>query len=530
MIYVVGSGPAGISCAFALLKQGLQVTMLDAGIVLEPDRRRLIEGLQNSSPESWNKESLTFLKQNTTPSHRGIPTKFAYGSDFPYREADKFIPLQKRNADPIASLARGGLSNVWGSNVLPFLSHDIEAWPISTNDLAPHYETVLSFLNISAVRDDLADIFPLHADKYQTLYPSNQASALLEDLKKNRAKLNSRGVFFGLSRLAVQAESDHNKPGCVYCGLCMYGCPYELIYNSSFTLRELLRDKRFKYMDNVVVHKVRESNGAVQIKGESRDRGEAVAFSGTRVYLACGVLSTTQILLESLEAFNTPLKLLDSQYFLFPLIRYKGIKNVDKEKLHTLCQVYIELFDPSISRNAIMLEVYTYNDLYKTALETMLGPLSSLLKFPINEVLGRLLIVMGYLHSDVSPYISVRLAERRAAKHNTLILEGQDNNGNTTNVIKSVIKKMSDSKSLLRAFPISSFLQIAEPGRSFHCGGTFPMRERPGAFETDILGRPSGFKKVHVVDSTVFPSVPATTITLTVMANAHRIGSAFSES
>ena len=38
------------------------------------------------------------------------------------------------------------------------------------------------------------------------------------------------------------------------------------------------------------------------------------------------------------------------------------------------------------------------------------------------------------------------------------------------------------------------------------------------------LGRPAGFKRVYVVDSTVFPSIPATTITFTVMANAHRIG------
>jgi choline dehydrogenase-like flavoprotein len=29
---------------------------------------------------------------------------------------------------------------------------------------------------------------------------------------------------------------------------------------------------------------------------------------------------------------------------------------------------------------------------------------------------------------------------------------------------------------------------------------------------------------VHVIDSSVFPTIPATTITLSVMANAYRIG------
>jgi choline dehydrogenase-like flavoprotein len=43
--------------------------------------------------------------------------------------------------------------------------------------------------------------------------------------------------------------------------------------------------------------------------------------------------------------------------------------------------------------------------------------------------------------------------------------------------------------------------------------------------ETDVFGRLPGWKRVHLVDASVFPSIPATTITLTAMANAHRIAS-----
>ena len=62
------------------------------------------------------------------------------------------------------------------------------------------------------------------------------------------------------------------------------------------------------------------------------------------------------------------------------------------------------------------------------------------------------------------------------------------------------------------------------PGRSFHCGGSLPMRSKPGKFESDPLGRPHGWWRVHAVDASVLPGVPATTITFSVMANAHRIG------
>ena len=41
--------------------------------------------------------------------------------------------------------------------------------------------------------------------------------------------------------------------------------------------------------------------------------------------------------------------------------------------------------------------------------------------------------------------------------------------------------------------------------------------------ETDQMGRPLNMKNVHVVDSSVFPSLPGTTIGLLAMANADRI-------
>ena len=73
--------------------------------------------------------------------------------------------------------------------------------------------------------------------------------------------------------------------------------------------------------------------------------------------------------------------------------------------------------------------------------------------------------------------------------------------------------------------PLTPLLRVGELGSSFHCGGSFPMRENPNGLETDILGRPAGLRRVHLVDASVFPSIPATTITFSVMANAHRIAS-----
>ena len=46
-----------------------------------------------------------------------------------------------------------------------------------------------------------------------------------------------------------------------------------------------------------------------------------------------------------------------------------------------------------------------------------------------------------------------------------------------------------------------------------------PVRET----DTNIWGNPKGWSRIHVVDSSVFPSIPGTTVGLLAMANARRI-------
>jgi ferredoxin len=89
---------------------------------------------------------------------------------------------------------------------------------------------VLSWLDLSAQDDGLTGLFPLYTDRYRLLAPSRQAAALLRDLRGSGPELRACGVHFGASRLAVRTA------GCIYCGLCMFYCPYRLIYCSASAL------------------------------------------------------------------------------------------------------------------------------------------------------------------------------------------------------------------------------------------------------------------------------------------------------
>ena len=523
-VYVIGSGPAGIAAAHALVNKGVEVTMLDVGLELEPDRERLIDEMYAREPEAWNVGQIEELKRGMRATADGIPQKLTYGSDFPFRDAGQAGVVEAHGVDFLLSGAKGGLSNAWGSNIMPYACRDISDWCISTADLAPHYASVATIIPVSAGHDDLEDDFPLYGGNGTMLRPSRQAANLFRSVHRHKEVLKADGIRGGYARLAVQiSPTAENRRGCVYCGLCLYGCPYRLIYSSRNGLKALESRPSFRYQPGVIVDCVKEEAGGVTIYGRSVESGASVSFVGSRVYLACGAIATTRILLESMQAYDQPVTLKDSLYFLLPTLQYDCVPGVTNEALHSLGQVLLEVQDRAISERTIQLQYYTYTDLFTEAVRSRLGILFPLARGFLPALLGRLCIVMGYLHSDDSPSLSVQLTRQGSASK---LLLGAIPSPRARPVIKEVLRKLWRHRTRLRSLPLSPFLKVMRPGKSYHYGGTFPMKASPGRFESDCFGRPAGFRRVHAVDASVLPSIAATTIVFTAMANAHRIASA----
>jgi choline dehydrogenase-like flavoprotein len=308
----------------------------------------------------------------------------------------------------------------------------------------------------------------------------------------------------------------------------MYGCPFGLIYCSSQTVDVLGANPNFTYQKNVAVDRVLENGELVTLFAHDLSTTEKLQLHGERVFLACGVLATTKILLESLEAFDETLILQDACYFLLPLLRFRGCSSASREDLHTLSQVFLEILDPQVCDHAVHLQIYAYNELYSVALKKLFGATFRVLKAPAEILLNRLLLIQGYLSSQYSPSIQMALHKDPRSGFSRLILSSVSNQ-RTVPTLQKVLRKLRTNYKQLRALPLAPLLRPGKPGRSFHSGGTFPMQRSPGRFQSDRYGRPYGFTRVHAVDSTIFPSIPATTITFSVMANAHRIGSSIGE-
>ena len=523
---VVGSGPAGVAAAAALLRRGRRVLMLDAGIRLEPERQELVARMAQVEPAAWTSEELAAIRQGMEPKIDGIPLKRLFGSDFSFRNAEQFAEIVCHESDPKMSLAFGGLSNVWGAGAIPFCAEDISDWPLGIADLAPFYRECLEELELAAVADDLATDYPLYTERNRALQPSRQATALLDDLGKHRAALRREGISFGHSRLAVTAQGRTGARGCVYCGLCLYGCPYGFIYNSAERVREMLSDSKFQYQANVVIDHLEESNGHARLDGHDPGSGAKLQFAAGQVFLACGPIPTTALLLESLGAWDTPVEMKDSQYFIFPALRFRSTPEVESERLHTLAQVFLEIRDPNLSTRGIHLSIYSYNDLLPTALKIQTGLAGRMAPALPQALARRLLVFGGYLHSRESPAIEVTLT--RSPRGKRLQLRGLARPA-SAKIVKKLMQKLVRNSLRLKAIPLTPLVRPGLPGRGFHSGGTFPMATNPGKLQSDLFGRPHGFSRVHVVDATVFPSIPAPNLTLSVMANARRIAAAACE-
>jgi choline dehydrogenase-like flavoprotein len=494
--------------------------MLDAGLTLEARRAERVAAMSSLASDQWSADDLAFIREGTTASKSGIPLKRLYGSDVAFRDAEDRLGLELSGVGIKASIARGGFSNVWGAAVLPYQDVDMAGWPFGAERLSEHYRAVARLMGVAAVHDDLATRFPLYTEEPASLQLSAQARQMMSRLERNREQLAQAGWLVGQSRLAVAGgEGSRN---CVYCGLCMYGCPYGLIYNSSSTLDQLRQHPRFRYRAGVVVDAVSEGSTAITINGHDLETGERLTIEAARAYLATGVISSAQIVLRSLSAYDRPISIMDSQYFLVPLLTGSAPRGVESERAHTLSQLFLELYDPAISAFGVHLQVYTYNDLMGQAIRTAFGPLSALLEPLARGLEHRMLVIQGYLHSAHSGMIRAEL--KRTVKGDRLLVQGVQRD-DTRRIVKRVLRKLAAHAGHFGAIPLMPLAKIADPGRGFHTGGSFPMKQRPTAFETDVLGRPAGWHRLHLVDSSILPSVPASTITFPVMANAHRIGS-----
>ena len=94
----------------------------------------------------------------------------------------------------MVSPAFGGFSNVWGAQIMPFTPATFDDWPVTYDEMEPHYASVLRELPYTAADDDLSIHFPL-IEKPEPLPRLSERSELVLGLyEKHRNSLIGHGI------------------------------------------------------------------------------------------------------------------------------------------------------------------------------------------------------------------------------------------------------------------------------------------------------------------------------------------------
>lgn len=519
---IVGSGPAAAGAALGLLQSpDVEVTVVDLGGTLEPKNAQARDRMGSGTPQAWNAADLALISRLPEESEaEGLPEKRSFGSDFPFRDLGQLRDIVVNDGvnDALISSAYGGFSNVWGAQVMPFTTATFREWPFAAEEIYPHYREVLNAMPYAAEEDDLAGLFPILADSQNLPLLSERSSAILSRYARGRKRINRAGVMVGRARLAMQAQQ------CIRCGLCMTGCPYGLIYSASETWDTLRQNPRLTYRGGLMAVRLTETEEHAAVVARDLRTGAVTEITADRIYVACGAIGTTRLVMGSLGLFGVPVRVSESTQFTLPFVSMRPVRDPRTTADFTLNQFNMIVSLDREGYDISQLHFYTYNPVFEQALPHMLR--RTRLRGMRTEMLRRLSVALGYVPSWVAPTFSL-VASRSSAENALPVLSVSDDRsrlGVRRRFMRQVLTRIMAAAPDLDCWPLVPFLRHAAPGKSYHFGGTFPHSARPaGDFSSDVLGRVGPWRRIHLTDASVFPTVAATTYTLTAMANAHRI-------
>jgi choline dehydrogenase-like flavoprotein len=515
---IIGSGPAAAGAAMALARDPKQkIIVLDIGGELEESRKH-IRDLVASTPEAeWSPDLLgTISPRPGRARASALPEKRAYGSDFPFRNVGQLEGLRAvGEANPaVVSGAYGGFSNVWGAQIMPFSAATFDRWPISRGEMEQHYRTALDEMTLTGDDDDLSTLFPLLVAARPLPALAERTRNVLRRYEARRPYLQSLGITVGRARLAMRAES------CTNCGLCMTGCPYGLIYSASHTFDRLRAEGRVTYRKGILALRLAEHDGIPQVEIRDLRSDRIEQLSGDRIFVACGGIGTTRLVLGSLQRFDEPVDLHESVQFVMPALSRRPTADPRQARDFTLNQFNLVYDDSGEGFDLAQIHFYPFNPVFESALPFPLGyaPLGQV----ATAMLRRLTVGLGYVPSWASPRVRVTVRARPQGELPELVVDREQASG-WPSMLRRLAVALTRAAPALDLWPILPAVSVSPAAKSYHFGGSFPHSESRSGLRTDRLGRLDRWERIHLVDASVFPNVPATTFTLTIMANAHRI-------
>lgn len=436
-VVVVGSGPAGVHAAYPLVKAGLHIAIVDAGL----DGKKIENALATK--------------------HKSNPHDLLAKSGYVFNKTYELLKV-KSNTDIIQSLAKGGLSEIWHGVCDFFTPQELETIGLPKDEIQKEYQEIARRINL-----------------------------------KLRPLLDLHGKFI--------LKKAKNK---------VYRLPVVYSYRTSSVVEELKKHKNFTYIPNQLVVNVQDKNKYVEMENISIEGKERIFIRSRYLILAAGALNTTRILLRSFKLYSHKVPFLTKGHIMFVCLHPRTL--IKQSKNNNFGQVSLVCNKVKNGLNSFFVQFYRCNPQSKNL---------ALQYIPLPKQLASLLF------SIIAPYlviVDIRFPTFESNKSfcrlkNTKQEILEISSPKITNVIKKHKKELEIISKEIRALGLIPLKTITSDVTS-HYGGGVPFSPKPNKLSTDFNGKLHQTKRIYIADSSTWKALPAKPPTLTIMANASRVG------
>ena len=517
-VVVIGSGLSAFGAISALQDRDIKITVVDVGDLLPTEVAQRVEEYKSKSRIDRTQYFVdSFLRKPSSKNlHDKIPKKNLFGSHFFYKDeminSEQSIPLSE---------AFGGYSVAWGAATLMSREEDLQNFPIDYGQILTAARAMAKRLPIPNFEDSLTPYFPNLNEKTgeQPLKLSPSQALLKEKLSGLISNSKDNLCLVGQARVATFSAGVNS---CVYCGMCSSGCSYNSIFSTNQEILELHKQGKLDYLPNRRVIKLVEEENLVKIIFINLENNSKEEIEADYVFVAAGAVNSTKIAIETLGLKNEKIVMIKTGGFLRVYFSPKKI-GFDWPQQNTQANIFMEVNNPKVSDYWIHNQISTPNESVINALGYLdKGFLAQFSRPLMKWFMSHLVFVMTNLHSGNGPYYELLSS---GISHNVKF-SGKLVNSSNTRRHERVIDRFMNWKLLRIGFlPIPFTKKGVKDGLGYHIGGSLPMGG-VGKLATDSLGRLKGSSLVYFVDTSILPSIPATTIGFLTTANAFRIASA----
>ena len=242
VVGVVGSGLSSYACISRLvLDPSIKIVVLDN----DKESVNFIDSIQKKIKEQANyinrlKIFYDFInKKKINRSHQ--INKSYFGSSIFNEEING-----ENNFKLYSSNSYGGFSNIWGAVNNTPLKESLDSWPIKYSDLSQYFYKIAKILNVCSEKDNMSSLLKFDYENEYGFNLSPIANEWYRKIKNRISEINKDDIFVGRSQLSLNNDFNKNK-FCVECGMCMHGCPHDIIFNSRFKFDDLKRNNQIHY-------------------------------------------------------------------------------------------------------------------------------------------------------------------------------------------------------------------------------------------------------------------------------------------